>query len=41
MKDSIFRMFRMDSKTVMIFGGTGGICYEVARGLAETGANVC
>jgi sorbose reductase len=38
--DSVFKMFRMDGKTVIITGGSGGIGYEVARGLAEAGANV-
>jgi sorbose reductase len=39
-KDSVFDMFRLDGKTIIITGGTGGIGYEVARGLAEAGANV-
>jgi sorbose reductase len=39
-EDSVFKMFRMDGKTVIISGGSGGIGYEVARGLAEAGANV-
>lgn len=38
--DSVFQMFRMDGRTVIITGGSGGIGYEVARGLAEAGANV-
>lgn len=39
-EDSVFKMFRMDGKTVIITGGAGGIGYEIARGLAEAGANV-
>lgn len=38
--DSVFKMFSMQGKVVIITGGTGGIGYEVARGLAEAGANV-
>lgn len=39
-KDSVFDMFRLDGKTIILTGGAGGIGYEVARGLAEAGANV-
>lgn len=39
-KDSVFEMFRLDGRTIVITGGSGGIGYEVARGLAEAGANV-
>jgi NADP-dependent 3-hydroxy acid dehydrogenase YdfG len=39
-KDSVFDMFRLDGRTIIITGGTGGIGYEVGRGLAEAGANV-
>ena len=40
LKDSVFDMFRLDGKTAIITGGSGGIGYEVARALAEAGANV-
>lgn len=33
-------MFPTQGKVVIITGGTGGICYEFARGLAEAGANI-
>ena len=39
-KDSIFKSLRLDGRTVIITGGCGGIGYEIARGLAEAGANV-
>lgn len=38
--DSVFKMFSMQGKVVIVTGGTGGIGYQVARGLAEAGANV-
>lgn len=38
--DSVFKMFQMHGKVVIITGGSGGIGYQVARGLAEAGANV-
>ena len=40
LENSVFKMFRMDGQTVIITGGAGGIGYEIARGLAEAGANV-
>lgn len=40
LSDSIFKMFQMQGKVVIITGGTGGIGYQIARGLAEAGANV-
>ncbi|KAF7560276.1 hypothetical protein G7046_g3867 [Stylonectria norvegica] len=39
-QDSIFQSFRLDGRTVIITGGCGGIGYEIARGLAEAGANL-
>jgi sorbose reductase len=33
-------MFRLDEKVAIITGGAGGIGYQVARGLAEAGANI-
>lgn len=38
--DSVFQMFRMNGKVAIITGGAGGIGYQVARGLAEAGANI-
>lgn len=38
--DSVFSMFSMKDKTVIITGASGGIAHEVARALAEAGANV-
>lgn len=40
LSDSVFEMFRLDGKVVIITGGAGGIGYQVARGLAEAGANI-
>jgi sorbose reductase len=40
LSDSVFEMFRMDNKVAILTGGTGGIGYQVARGLAEAGANI-
>jgi sorbose reductase len=37
---SVFQSFRLDGRTVIITGGSRGIDYEVARGLAEARANV-
>ncbi|KAG6362455.1 hypothetical protein INS49_010685 [Diaporthe citri] len=39
-QDSVFKQFRPDRRTVIITGGAGGTGYEVARGLAEAGANL-
>ena len=33
-------MFDMHGKVTIITGGTGGIGYEVARGLAEAGSDI-
>lgn len=38
--DSVFDMFTMKNKTVIITGGSGGIGAEIANGLAEAGANI-
>jgi sorbose reductase len=38
--DSVFKMFDMHGKVAIITGGTGGIGYEVARGLAEAGCDI-
>lgn len=38
--DSVFKMFDMSGKVVIITGGAGGIGYQVARALAEAGADV-
>jgi sorbose reductase len=40
LENSVFKMFRLDGRTIIITGGAGGIGYEIARGLAEAGANV-
>ncbi len=39
-QDSVFQSLRLDGRTAIITGGAGGIGYEIARGLAEAGANV-
>lgn len=38
--DSVFKMFDMHGKVTIITGGSGGIGYEVARGLAEAGSDI-
>lgn len=38
--DSVFAMLSMRDKVAIITGGAGGIGYQVARGLAEAGANI-
>lgn len=40
LSDSVFKMFSLQGKVIIITGGTGGIGYNVARGLAEAGANI-
>jgi sorbose reductase len=38
--DSVFAMFSMKGRVAIITGGSGGIGYEVARALAEAGADI-
>ena len=38
--ESVIEMFSMKGKTVIITGSSGGIAHEVARGLAEAGADL-
>jgi len=40
LSDSVMKMFDMTGKVAIVTGGSGGIGYEAARGLAEAGANV-
>lgn len=40
LSDSVFKMFDMHGKVVIVTGGSGGIGYEIAKGLAEAGADV-
>lgn len=40
LSDSVFDMFNMKNKTVIITGGSGGIGTEVSNALAEAGANI-
>ena len=38
--DSVFDMFNMRGRVVIITGGSGGIGYQIGRAVAEVGANV-
>ncbi|KAL4938254.1 hypothetical protein BDV06DRAFT_232013 [Aspergillus oleicola] len=38
--NSVFKMFDMHGKVVIITGASGGIGYEIARALAEAGADI-
>ncbi|KAG7900952.1 hypothetical protein KL907_004396 [Ogataea polymorpha] len=38
--ESVFEMFSMKNRLVILTGASGGIAHEVARGLAEAGANL-
>ena len=38
--DSVFDMFNMRGRVVIITGGSGGIGYQIGRAVAEAGANV-
>jgi sorbose reductase len=40
LSDSVFKMFDMHGKVVIITGGSGGIGYQVACALAEAGADI-
>lgn len=40
LSDSVFKMFEMHGKVSIITGGTGGIGYELAKGLAEAGSDI-
>ncbi|KAI9734013.1 MAG: hypothetical protein M1834_002670 [Cirrosporium novae-zelandiae] len=40
LSDSVFKMFDMTGKVIIITGGSGGIGYQVARALAEAGGSV-
>lgn len=39
-QDSVFKMFDMTGKVTICTGGSGGIGYEICRGLAEAGSNI-
>ena len=39
-QESVFKMFDMHGKVTVITGGSGGIGYQVARGLAESGSDI-
>lgn len=38
--DSVYKMFDMHGKVVIITGGSGGIGNQVRRGLAEAGTDI-
>ena len=40
LSESVFEMFRMNKKVIIITGGTGGIGYQVARGLGHPDVGV-
>lgn len=40
LSDSVFDMFNMRGRVVIITGGSGGIGYQIGRAVAEAGANV-
>jgi sorbose reductase len=40
LQDSVFQMFKLHGKVAVITGGSGDIGSEIARGLAEAGADI-